>query len=213
MLKYLKIMSQELEQWLKDPKCTFSDQGLHNYLFYSGQLPFAASMENWVDGIINTAGYYALGVMKMHESSMLRKHKGISKAKGMLFHSESVTATATAISYSPAANLSWTLTAKELPFDGANGMRWIGEEYFLVDDDGYFTQVDGSRSRAIHQWDRFNSQVDDWLRRAGLWWDPMPTSALIDDFGPDESFSACLHVTDVNHLLVRYASKEDMVLS
>jgi len=32
MLKYLEIMIQELTEWISNPDCSFSDQGVHNYL-------------------------------------------------------------------------------------------------------------------------------------------------------------------------------------
>jgi len=32
MIKYLEIMSRELEEWTKRPDCSFSDQGVHNHL-------------------------------------------------------------------------------------------------------------------------------------------------------------------------------------
>lgn len=44
MVKYLEIMVKEIEAWMDFPDCAFSDQGIHNHLFYSGQLPFAKSM-------------------------------------------------------------------------------------------------------------------------------------------------------------------------
>jgi len=94
-----------------------------------------------------------------------------------------------------------------LPFEGANEIRWIGEHFNLVDDEGYFTQIDGSRSRVIHQFDRFgrfnNHGLNNWLKRPniGLWWDPMPVASQIPDFSPDDAFSACVLVLEDNHRL------------
>lgn len=73
MMKYLEIMIAELETWIHDPGCAFSDQGVHNYLYYSGQLPFAQSMENWVDGIVNTVGIVAEAVVQDHIESVMSK--------------------------------------------------------------------------------------------------------------------------------------------
>ena len=48
MLQYLEKMYDEMKAWAADPKCHFSingdDQSIHNYLFYSGQLPFAKAI-------------------------------------------------------------------------------------------------------------------------------------------------------------------------
>lgn len=41
------------------------------------------------------------------------------------------------------------------PFPGANNRTWIGLEYNLTDEYGFFTQYDGTRSRVVHQSDRF----------------------------------------------------------
>jgi hypothetical protein len=45
---------------------------------------------------------------------------------------------------------------------------WLGLQFDLVDEDGYFTNYDGSRSRVIHQYDRFKSQLKNWLRKSGM---------------------------------------------
>jgi len=83
-----------------------------------------------------------------------------------------------------------------VPFDGATENSWIGEHYQLVDEEGYFTRLDGIRSPVIHQFDRFGAHgsrhLNDWIKKAGLWWDPVPAG---------ESLSACLLWKDENHLL------------
>jgi len=82
MLKYLEVMVKEIDEWRKNPNCTsFSDQGIHNYLFNSKQLPFAISMENGVDGIVNTAGYVAEAVLTEHVKSMTEKYN-VSEREG-----------------------------------------------------------------------------------------------------------------------------------
>lgn len=48
--------------------------------------------------------------------------------------------------------------ALSFPFDGAdgnNGTRWIAKKYNLIDDEGYFVEFDGGRSRVVHKFDRF----------------------------------------------------------
>ena len=63
MLNYLEIMHEDMKVWIEVPKCRFNingdDQSIHNYLFYSGQLPFATSVVNRAGGIVNTVGHFA----------------------------------------------------------------------------------------------------------------------------------------------------------
>ena len=37
------------------------------------------------------------------------------------------------------------------PFNGASGKKWIGPQYKVTDDEGFFTEFDGTRSRVISQ--------------------------------------------------------------
>jgi hypothetical protein len=65
--------------------------------------------------------------------------------------------------------------AHGIPYDGAEGQRWIGKQYNLVDDEGYFTEFDGSRSRVIHQYDRLGWTFSDhWLKNQDFVQDPFP---------------------------------------
>ena len=52
--------------------------------------------------------------------------------------------------------------AMERPFRGANGNQWCGE-YPVCDKDGYFIENDGSRSRVIHQYDRYGTPLYEWM--------------------------------------------------
>jgi hypothetical protein len=45
---------------------------------------------------------------------------------------------------------------------------WIGQEFGVTDADGYFTEFDGTRSRVVHQFDRYGPVLTAWLRRVGL---------------------------------------------
>jgi hypothetical protein len=53
--------------------------------------------------------------------------------------------------------------ARNVPFPGANETTWIGAEFGLTNDDGLFTEFDGSVSRVVHQWDRFDLPYWEWL--------------------------------------------------
>jgi len=50
--------------------------------------------------------------------------------------------------------------ANNMPFEGASGARWLGKQYGdYIDDEGYFLDLDGKRSRVVHQFDRWGLQV------------------------------------------------------
>jgi hypothetical protein len=70
MLRYLEIMYAEMKVWINDTKCRFNingdDQSMHNYLFYSGQLPFANAIPHRSGGIVNTVGVDGARTWKQH---------------------------------------------------------------------------------------------------------------------------------------------------
>ena len=128
MLKYLEVMYGEMKIWIQRPECRFpmhgDDQSIHNYLYYTGQLPFAHSIPHR-EGIINTPGVEgSLLFNKWRQQGM--DEEGLEQA----------------------------VSAKR-PFPGASKDNWIGTSYNLTDIHGFFTQADGTRSRVVHQADRF----------------------------------------------------------
>jgi hypothetical protein len=128
-----------------DPDINGDDQSIHNYLFYSGQLPFASAIPNREGGIVNTAGVEGSLTRKAHEMEMKKLH-----------------------------NLTSDAEAASRPYKGATKDLWIGEEYGLTDEEGFFSEFDGSRSRVVHQYDRFGANVERWLSKKGLTKDPIP---------------------------------------
>jgi len=99
------------------------------------------------------------------------------------------------------ANVHESPPAVSVPFDGATETSWIGKHYQVVDEEGYFTRIDDTRSPVVHQFDRFGARgsryLNDWIKKAGLWWDPVPAG---------DSLSACLLWKDENHLLGEWIS-------
>jgi len=79
MLKYLEAMYGEMKVWINDRKCHYGingdDQSIHNYLFYTGQLPFAQSIPNRV-GIVNTAGVEAAILFKQWRQQWTKDWNG-----------------------------------------------------------------------------------------------------------------------------------------
>lgn len=69
-LQYLKAMHDEMLEWMAHSQCRFNgngdDQAIHNYLFYSGKLPFAKAIPNRV-GIVHTAGKQGALVLKANK--------------------------------------------------------------------------------------------------------------------------------------------------
>uniref|UniRef100_A0A7S2YTV4 Uncharacterized protein n=1 Tax=Entomoneis paludosa TaxID=265537 RepID=A0A7S2YTV4_9STRA len=152
MLKYLEAMYGEMKDWAAQTKCHFSlngdDQSIHNYLFYTGQLPFANSIPNRV-GIVNTAGVEGSVVFKAWRQQGMDEEgleQGISANR---------------------------------PFPGATDKTWMGpKEYNLTDEFGFFTQADGTRSRVVHQADRFGMYYwHRWLPKQSFVQDPMARAA------------------------------------
>jgi len=156
MLEYLALMYEEMKAWIQDSKCRFpingDDQSIHNYLFYTGKLPFAKAMVHRKGGIVNMVGVEGANQAKRHRQEMKDVY-GLEQGPGM-----------------------WK------PFRGAHGMRWMGQEFDVCDDQGYFTELDGSISRVIHQWDRFGRPfVDLWLNHNDYFKDPVPGTPGYDN--------------------------------
>lgn len=136
MLKYLEAMYFEMKVWINEPRCRFNlngdDQTIHNYLFYTGQLPFANAIPNR-QGIVNTVGVE--GAQLWHAKRLrLEAEEGLTQAQ-----------------------------AAKRPYPGANEHTWIGTEFNVTDSEGFFTQYDGTRSRVIHQFDRYGQTMTHWL--------------------------------------------------
>jgi hypothetical protein len=88
MLKYLEIMYAEMKVWIEDPKCRFDingdDQSIHNYLFYSGQLPFATAIRNRSGGTVNTVGVPGARTYHQHVKNMKARNASISELQGTI---------------------------------------------------------------------------------------------------------------------------------
>jgi hypothetical protein len=143
MLDYLAAMTTEMRVWMKHPDCCCNnmngdDQAIHNYLFYTGKLPNAVAIPNRM-GTVNTCGAQAGRLWE-------RKRNHLAALMN--------------IDVEEADQLPYTTQEEH---DG----KWLGEEYDLTDEQGYFLDFNGQRSFAIHQYDRFGWHVSDWLRQHG----------------------------------------------
>lgn len=75
MIEYLSIMEKEMHEWMKDPKCCCNlvngdDQSIHNYLFYTKQLPFAIAIPNRM-GTVHTVGAQASWIFSAHKKHIV----------------------------------------------------------------------------------------------------------------------------------------------
>jgi hypothetical protein len=126
-----------MKEWISDEKCHFNnngdDQSIHNYLYYTGKLPYATAIPART-GIVNTVGVDGSKVWNQHKEKVEKKTRATDAFDGVK--------------------------------SGTKG--WIGPvdflSYTLTDEDGYFINVDGTRSRVVHQFDRFGPPIDQWLR-------------------------------------------------
>jgi Glycosyltransferase family 17 len=139
MLEYLELMYREMKVWIEDPKCRFNingdDQSIHNYLYYTDQLPVGTrSMPHRQGGIVNTIGHYAAQLFRQHIRPL--------------------------VDQAAARNG----TTKGIRYPGATQASWIGLEYGLTNEHGLLIESDGSVSRVVHQWDRFGTPYLDWLQ-------------------------------------------------
>ena len=85
MLQYLSIMYEEMQAWTKDEKCCCNemngdDQSIHNFLFYTGRLPFAKAIPNRM-GIVNTVGVQGSFALESHSANWVKE--GLSRPKSM----------------------------------------------------------------------------------------------------------------------------------
>ena len=100
-----------------------------------GQFPFATSVVNRAGVIVNTVGHHGSQIVTTH-------FKRLEEEQGLNYKN-----------------------AKKVPFPGANEKTWIGVAYGLANEDGLFTEYDGSVSRVVQRWDRFDWPYLEWLKK------------------------------------------------
>ena len=72
-LQYLEIIYREMKEWILEVKCRFNivgdDQSIHNYLFYTNQLPFAKAIP-YRTGLVNTVGIDGSNIQEAHNNQL-----------------------------------------------------------------------------------------------------------------------------------------------
>ncbi len=124
-ISYLNEMHQEMKLWMKDPKCWFNTNGDDQSIH--NYLFYSNKLSN-AASIPNRMGI--VNTIGVQGDFILRDHIKEWKEKGL---DES--------------------KANEKPYFGASEKRWIGNGFGLIDDEGFFVDLDGSRSRVVHQFE------------------------------------------------------------
>ena len=161
MIDYLNIMQIEMYEWMSHPICCCfdtngDDQSMHNYLYYSGKLNNTSirggvtSIINRM-GIINTVGAQASLILHSHTENKKALHTAKNEYSGN--------------SHNDPYDLSRDEDGKDKPKSHPERKNWLGLQYGLTDSDGYFLDMNGQRSYAVHQYDRFGGNYYDWINK------------------------------------------------
>lgn len=130
IMDYLTVMYEEMKVWISTDKCRFFTIGDDQTIH--NWLFYSGKLANAVavtnrEGIVNTIGFEAALIYGAHIKRWAAQN--VSEVDA-LYHKE---------------------------LDGATNKSWIGVHYGLTDEDGFFLNNDGSRSRVIHQFDRIGT--------------------------------------------------------
>lgn len=144
MISFFNIMYNEMKLWMITDQCYFNshggDQAIMNYLYYANNFT--------TNDIVTTTIYpprvgtvNTVGVLGLKISK--QHHKDKTKM-GVTSH-------------------------KITPFSGADDKTWLGLHLDQTDEFGYFIDFDGTRSRVIHQFDRFGPNLEDWINKGQIY--------------------------------------------
>lgn len=127
MMDYLNVIYDEMQVWISTDKCRFFTVGDDQSIH--NWLFYTGKIANAVaipirEGIVNTIGHEASLIFEAHIANGL------------------------------AQNFTESYARHVMDLKGATSKSWIGPEYGLTDEDGFFTNKDGSRSPMVHQFDR-----------------------------------------------------------
>eukprot|EP00980_Cylindrotheca_fusiformis_P008441 scaffold1784_cov116-Cylindrotheca_fusiformis.AAC.21 len=138
MLQYLDTMHKEMTEWMTDPNCCCNaingDDQSIHNYLFYTGRFANAEVVKNRMGIVHTVGHQATLIFRAHEAALARDFPN-NYTKDMAYN---------------------------IPL--STGSTWLGPEYDLVDNEGYFLNYDGTRSRVVHQYDRFRSQIKKWVK-------------------------------------------------
>jgi len=137
MLFYLSTMTKEMFEWMKNDKCRHSAPG--DDMAVHNYL-FYTNKLPMAKVIPHRTG--TVSVIGSDASEFRRKYLEKLHAEGV---DES--------------------EFPSIPYDGANENTWISPKYVYTDKDGYFINIGGTRSRVVHQFDRFGQPAEDFYHK------------------------------------------------
>jgi hypothetical protein len=132
ILNYTQVMVREFDTWVHTEKCRsdniFDDQSIHNYLYYTNQLPGAFAIPHRT-GPIHIVGDEANRIFRKEIEKA--KERGEEKPEH------------------------WVNSHRIYGTDGIHWRQWLSPEHNLTDKNGFITNLGGSPSAQVHQIDRF----------------------------------------------------------
>ena len=151
MLSYMDIMYHEMIYWMTADQCNkikshSGDQAIMNYLYYTGKFGDLHPEVNWPrNGIVNTVGVRGIELTKQdfRSGKAIKEAFNVTKKKAKKF---------------------------SVYESGENATSWLAPWLDLVDQEGFFIDLDGTRSGVVHQFDRFGDKsFQKWLESGVLY--------------------------------------------
>jgi hypothetical protein len=167
ILDYLNIMEYEMNIWMSSEICCCfktngDDQSIHNYIYYNHQLDVVDGGVKAIPnryGLINTVGAQGSLILDSHINSKKIYYKAKNETNKNNKNIEDR-------AYDDPFDLSRDEKGKDLHSNHKDRKNWLGLQYGLTDDQGYFLNYNTlNRSFVIHQYDRFGHSLRDWINK------------------------------------------------
>jgi hypothetical protein len=141
MDNYLNKMYEEMQRWINDPKCRFIT--LADDQSIHNWLYYNGDLKNAV-AIKHRQGL--VNTVGFEGNKIYENHCKKNREKGLLY-------------------------PESIPFEGASNYTWISDHFGLTNQEGKFTNMDGSISPVIHQYDRLGIPFQSWLEQVEMSWE------------------------------------------
>ena len=135
IMAYLDAMYEEMKRWLRDPKCRFKT------------LADDQSIHNWLfyngdlkDAVAVKHREGVVNTVGFEGDKVFRDNEKRFKDQGVR-------------------------DPHEQPLPGATNGTWISSEFGLTNEDGELTNLDGTISPVVHQYDRFGPTFGVWMSK------------------------------------------------
>jgi len=145
MLGYLNRMYEEMVEWMKDDKCWSKKAGGDQAIH--NYIFYSGGFDNLNPKVFDPREEI-VNTVGAKGVAISRLHVRQSEGKDL-----------------PAHKLPYVMSQPE------QGM-WLPKEFELTDEQGYFIDYNGERSRVVHQYDRFGVHAEEWVKQQeGTLWD------------------------------------------